>query len=394
MPEAAQKQPCLPPVVFMPEYVDFEGVPKCLMDKRLGLVAVDSATFSGEKLLEKKRYYPFLVLEKGHFVLFSQDHSPIKFDYKARNAVMSLLWRSHPISDLSATKFVEVDGLWQLEQLPVLCFVFGRDADAVVSSYLIDDNTVCEFFESETAMDMSELAAVAQGKSGVCVPHFFVANRGKEYWAVDTSDPSIRYAFGPSTKTRTISRLAGGSMTVRGLIDEEQSLASTEAHVSQDSGFKLCDRNGEEVVEGEEFVLQIGSERGENPDELGSTMFEDMDWLDAFDLSNDRSKPEVLPCGSVDRGGQFGVSVVDGITYITFEGQILQLSDDDNSMDVVVRPDVPSKSNRIRINYTDDGDINLSNWETTAFITCDWIKASYGAICLGDEGEKLRLTKL
>ncbi|KAJ2015733.1 hypothetical protein GGI06_003242 [Coemansia sp. S85] len=241
---------------------------------------------------------------------------------------------------------------------------------------------------------MAELAAVAQGKSGVCVPHFFVANRGKEYWAVDTSDPRIRYAFGPSTKTRTISKLAEGSMTVRALMDEEQSLASTEAHAGHDSGFKLCDRNGEEVVEGEKFVLQIGSERGENPDELGSTMFEDMDWLDAFDLSNDRNKPEVLPCGSVDRGGQFGVSVVDGIIYITFEGQILQLSDDDNSMDVVVRPGAPSKSNRIRINYTDDGDITLSNWETTDFIACDWIKASYGAICLSGEGEKLRLTKL
>ncbi|KAJ1921317.1 hypothetical protein GGI16_002773 [Coemansia sp. S142-1] len=384
--DETQESDVRPPFIYIPEYVDFKSVQRCLEDRRISFVTANSATFSGELQLKKRPYQQFLVLERDHFTLFSHYHPSVKFSYRSRNAVMSLLWRSTWFSDMTRTKFVVVDGLWQLEQLPVLCFAFGLDADTLCSSYLIDDNTTHEYYESTATMDMAELATVAQGKGNLCVSHFFVVNRGKEYWAVDTKDPSISYAFGPSTKTHTVSRLADGSMTVQTLIDEGQPHARIETRTSQTPEFTLRDINGEEVVEGDNFVLQIRNERDEDEgaENEWDTMFNGKDWLDIFDHTDDGSGLGVVAHGTVDCGGTFGMAVVDGITYITYEGKYLQLGDSDHSLDVVVLPDLPSESTRIQIGYSNDGDITLTQWGTTKVITCEWIKASYGAIYLCD----------
>ncbi|KAJ2500240.1 hypothetical protein IWW47_003252 [Coemansia sp. RSA 2052] len=371
---------------------------KCLEDRRSSFVSVDSATFSGVLQLEKRpSYQQFLVLEKDHFTLFSYNHPPVKFSYKSRNAVMSLLWRSALISDISITKFVEVDGRWQLEQLPVLYFVFGKDADTLRSNYLIDGNTITEYYEPTAAMDMAELAVVARSKARLCVSHFFIVNHGKDYWAVDTKDPSISYAFGPSTKTRTISKLADGSLTLQELIDEEKPLAANdEPHTSQNPDFKLRDVNGEEVVEGEEFALHIPSKIYEDEYEdkrIGRSMYEGKDWVEFFGEH---------ASGTMDSGANFRVAVVDGITYLTFEGKFLQIDGADCSSDVVVLPDVPSKQNRIQICYNDDGDVVLSQWGTGMPICLEWVKAACGMIALGDADDiacpesvlKLRLVKV
>ncbi|KAJ2439825.1 hypothetical protein GGF42_007830, partial [Coemansia sp. RSA 2424] len=346
---------------------------KCLEDRHSSFISVDSATFSGALQLDKRPYQQFLVLEKDHFTQFSYNHPPVKFSYKSRNAAMSLLWRSVSFSDMSVTKFVEVDGLWQLEQLPVLYFVFGEDADTLCSNYLIDGNTITDYYESTAAMDMAELAVVAQSKAGLCMSHFFVVNRNKDYWAVDTKDPSIGYAFGPSTKTRTISKLADGSLTLQELIDEEQPLAaSDEPRTSQSPGFKLRDVNGEEVVEGEEFALHIPSEIYEDEDEdrgIGRSMYEGKDWVEFFGE---------YASGAMDHGANFGVAVVDSIAYLTYEGMFLQIDGEDEAHYAIFLPDVPSEQNRILISYADDGDVVLSQWGTGMPICLEWVKAAFG----------------
>ncbi|KAJ2324087.1 hypothetical protein GGI00_005433, partial [Coemansia sp. RSA 2681] len=383
-------------VVYVFDYVKVESMQKCLEDRHSSFISVDSATFSGALQLDKMPYQQFVVLEKDHFTQFSYNHPPAKFSYKSRNAAMSLLWRSVLISDMAITKFVEVDGLWQLEQLPVLYFVFGEDADTLRSNYLIDGNTITEYYESTAAMDMAELAIVAQSKAGLCVSHFFVVNRGKDYWAVDTKDPSISYAFGPSTKTRTISKLADGSLTLQELIDEEQPLAaSDEPRTSQSPDFKLHDINGEEVVEGEEFALHIPSEIDEDEDEdkrIGRSMYEGKDWVEYIgDYAS----------GAMDHGANFGVAVVDGIAYLTYEGMFLQIEGEDGAHYAIFLPDVPSEQNRIQICYNDDGDVVLSQWGTGMPICLEWVKAACGIIALGDADDiacpesvlKLRLVK-
>ncbi|KAJ2822420.1 hypothetical protein GGI24_003950 [Coemansia furcata] len=305
--------------------------------------------------------------------------------------------------DMSTTKFVEVDGLWQLEQLPVMCFVFGQDADSLRSDYLIDGNTIHEYYEETAPMDMAELATVAIGKGDLCILHFFVANRGKEYWAVDTKDSSISYAFGPSTKTRTISRLANGSMTVQALLDEEQSQASVETRTDRSSVFKIYDCNGEEVVEGDRFALEIPSGRYEDDDEsIRQTMFDDRDWVSVFYSARIRPERQPMFSGSMDYGSVFELAVVDGITYLTAEGHFVQIEDGGRSPGLVVLPQVPSKRNRVHITPTDDHLIALSRWGATLPIVVEWIKSACGVFYIYDEAgyfnikdsAKLRIIKV
>ncbi|KAJ2746579.1 hypothetical protein GGI20_001228 [Coemansia sp. BCRC 34301] len=391
--------------VYVPNYVNLKSVQKCLEYRRSRFIDVDSDTFSGERQLSRWPRQQFLVLEKDHFVQFSHYHPPIKFNYTSLNAVMALQFRLISLTNMSRTDFVEVDGLWQLEQLPVLVFVFGEDADTLRSDYLVDDNTISEYYASTTTMDMSKLVAVAQSKAGLCVSHFFVVNRGKDYWAVDTRDSSIQHSFGPPTKTRTISRLADGSMTIQALIDEEQLLSKENSILtSQNPNFKLYDINGEEVVEGEAIVLQIQRESGEGERDESEgkysseykrlSMYEGRDWVNVFDHTGDGSGLGVFTHGSADDASYLGVAVVDEVTYLTYYDEFLQLEGNAPGSYVVALPDVPLKQNRLRISYIDDGYIALSQWETETPITCEWIKSSYGAIWLSDPNDKLHPRKL
>ncbi|KAJ2490277.1 hypothetical protein IWW37_003309 [Coemansia sp. RSA 2050] len=193
----------LKPALYVLDHVNLDSVQKCLEDQRGSFVTINSTKFTSEAELKSRSHDRFFVLERD-YALLNQSHPPVKFSYKSRNAIMTLSWRTTMFTDMSSTKFVEVGGLWQLEQLPVLCFAFGRDADTLSSSYVIDDDTIHEHYDSTATVDMAELAIVAWGKSNLCVSHFFVVNRSKEYWAVDTKDPSISYAFGMPTKTRTM----------------------------------------------------------------------------------------------------------------------------------------------------------------------------------------------
>ncbi|KAJ2009131.1 hypothetical protein GGI04_000691 [Coemansia thaxteri] len=390
------------PTIFVPDHVDLLYVQKCLADRHTNFVPVN-ASFDAELHLKKRRNR-FLVLEKDHFVHCSLDYEPIKFSYTSRNAVMSHMWEGGYFANISDTNYVNVDGLWQLERLPVLLFVFGRDADTLKSSYLVDDNTISEFYEADVATDMARLAAVAQSKMQ-CVSHFFVVNRGKEYWAVNITDPSNSYAFGPTTKTRVISRLANGSATIQDLIDEGQPLVEVGPRTNQSPGFKLRDCNGEEVVEGEQFALQIVSGRGEDDDSEDPLerhdMYEGKDWVNIF---SSPYRPGMIPLvyGGMDYGAHFGMAVVNSIVHLTFDGHFLQIGGDDEMNRLIVQPSVPLKHKAIQIGYSSDGNIILRAWETDNHIVCEWLKASSGYIGVEDamdvvhgvEPMKLRLVKV
>ncbi|KAJ2419272.1 hypothetical protein GGF41_004700, partial [Coemansia sp. RSA 2531] len=223
-----------------------------------------------------------------------------------------------------------------------------------------------------------------------------------EYWAVDTKDPRISYAFSPSTKTRTVSRLVDGSGTVQVLIDEENLQASIDAGTSQSPKFMLRDINGEEVVEGNRFVLQILSKRGDNDNDNEDpmdiperhTMFDEKDWVSAFYSTHLMPRREAMFVGSMDNGSCFGVTVIDDITYLTFEGLFVQIENNDRSSSIIVLPETPSKCNRIHLTYSDDGLIALSRWGAKVPITLEWVKSSCGVYSTDEDSSFEHSTKL
>ncbi|KAJ2442699.1 hypothetical protein GGF42_006871, partial [Coemansia sp. RSA 2424] len=250
-------------------------------------------------------------------------------------------------------------------------------------------------------MDMAELAITAQSKTGLCMSDFFVVNRGKGYWAVDTRDPNISYAFGPSTKMRTITKLANGFATIRGLIDEEQrqqqqQLQGDEERASQSASLKLGDINGEEVVVGERFVLRLVNDldydEDEDPEGGKLTMFDGWGWASIFSQTLFGIGREASVVGEMDDGACFGLAIVDGITYITFEGQFMQIEDCDSLPGLVILPSVPSKRNRVHISYFDGGYIALSRWGAEEPVVYEWLKARCGVFTIYNVGDPFHIS--
>ncbi|KAJ2476056.1 hypothetical protein EV174_005060 [Coemansia sp. RSA 2320] len=368
--------------IYVPNYVNISSVQSCLEDRRSQAIST-SPTFDANIIFEKK-HMRFLLFDKEHFEFHSRWYEPVKFSYKSRNAVMSWMWKTQSHLKWNNTKFKEVDGLWQLEQLPVLYFVFGHDADTLKSSYLVDDNTISELYETDQAIDVTELAVIARSKPD-CVSHFFVVNRGQEYRAVSTVEPSVSYTFGPSTKTRVISQLANGSKTIHALIDEGQPLFDDGPRTNKSPGFKLRDCNGEEVVEGERFMLQIVPRRSLklDPDfDAPRSIFDCKEWIDVVGGSS--AIGNTLR-GSIDYAAYFGLTVVDGLTHLTFEGRFLQVGDQDSGYGISHESSLPPEDSRIQISYGDNGDIMINDWLTNAPMNCDWVKASVGYITIERE---------
>ncbi|KAJ2900472.1 hypothetical protein IWW38_000525 [Coemansia aciculifera] len=122
---------------------------------------VDSATLNNELLVKTNPYPRFFVLEKDHFVRFSDDDPPVEFSYRSRGVAMTLQWMSPSLAGMVVRHFVEVDKLWRMEQSPVLYFVFGDDADILCPDFLTDGNTIYEYheyYESTVSVDMAEFA--------------------------------------------------------------------------------------------------------------------------------------------------------------------------------------------------------------------------------------------
>ncbi|KAJ2476465.1 hypothetical protein EV174_004920 [Coemansia sp. RSA 2320] len=388
--------------VYVPDHVDISTVQKCLEDRRANFIPIDSS-FDADSIL-KDSLCQFVVLDKSYFTLCTRDRQPAKFGYKSRNVVMSQKWRSDCFANMPSSEFTEIDGIWQPGQLPVLHFVFGRGAHSLHTIYLVDDNTICEFYEDETAIDMFELAAIAQRKS-TCVSHFFVVNRGLKYWVVSTADPNTCFGFGPSIKTRVISKLVDSPTTIQALIDESQPLADIGPPTNHSPNFKLHDCNGEEIVEGETFALRIidyqddGEDQSKDDECERNNMFDFKSWVDASNHSCSRSEPVI--CATIDSTQYFGMAVVDGIVNLTFNGQFLHIDLNDEHPEVFLEESEPPVSNRIQIRCTDSGDYTLSTWEGDIGIVCDWVKGSYGNIYVDSSGNgnereqfKLRLVKV
>ncbi|KAJ2004434.1 hypothetical protein GGI04_002610 [Coemansia thaxteri] len=295
---------------------------------------------------------------------------------------MAWMWRTSPRYNWRIPNFKELDGLWQLPRPPVLYFVFGRDAHTLQSNYVVDDNTICEFCDKDVDIDMAGLAAIAQSKTG-CNPHFFVINRGCKYWAVNTTDPAVSYTFGPSNKTRVISRLVDGSATMQMLINEELPLVDVGSRSSQNPGFKLWDYRGDEIVEGERFALQVINEQEEQDysedDQASSNMYGNKYWieyLDAHEMNGD-----IFPIYAAgDHGAVFGLAVVDGVTHLTLNGEFLHIDDSESGPGIFVRPSVPPEHIRLKIAYADDGNIILRHCASNNAVVVEWIKGSYGEL--------------
>ncbi|KAJ1900016.1 hypothetical protein LPJ66_001741 [Kickxella alabastrina] len=378
--------------IFVPEHVDLDDIDKCLCDRFAEFIQVDSKSFGAETELRERN--KFIVLERDCFLVYEQEaDGPVAFHYQSRNLVMSLM-QYRKIS----TKYYNVmsdlrqkDGLWSVDKLPVLYFVFKSDADCLKPNHCSDYNTVVEYYETEDEEDFSKFASIAKSKRA-CVPHFFVVNRGNVYHVVDTNDTSINYSFSNSLKYKIVEDLAKGTATIQTFIDEEKYLHERRPKTQRLPNFQLRDYLGNPVSENETFSLEIINKWRENKvgsdsdADNGSDEEDDMEFLGYFDYHSDETS-HIFGCNSYPY--KFGFKVVDGITYLTYESKYLCASGDD-SYKIEVVPTIPPKNLRIQMHYAEDGGIMLTMWGGNAYANCDWVTSAYGEIGFDSSERNLR----
>ncbi|KAJ1816557.1 hypothetical protein LPJ56_004268 [Coemansia sp. RSA 2599] len=381
--------------IFVPPRVDVSSIQSCLQDVHATFVDMDTETFDAKAKLEELRC--FIVLEKDHFVAYQKQHpGGVKCDYGSRNYVMvRMAYQDIKYKYAPAPRLKEQDGIWACEKPPVLYFAFRPNADALRARNATEDNTIAEFYDKVEDKDFKRFAEIAKTKDS-CVSHFFVVCHENDYFAVDTDNPSVSYKFSASIKYRVIKDLARKAATIQDFIEEDRQLYKRKAPTKRDADFQLRDNKGVAMSEGESFYLEIyNHERDEMLlDEDNNEEFEDgmePDYVFVFEDKHLNSQP--MLCGSVGHGSIFSFKVADGITYLTNDGGFVTVDSDTSYPQIVVDADTPPKERRIQIHYAEDGNIMLSQWNGDVYVYCEWIKASYGSIELGNREYQIRWGK-
>ncbi|KAJ2597718.1 hypothetical protein GGF39_002930 [Coemansia sp. RSA 1721] len=358
--------------IYVPGHVDQSKIQPCLLDVHSTFVDIDLETFDVNAKLEEHGH--FIVLDNDYFLVYEKEHPEgVKCDYKSRNLIMSHMAYGDPFKECLGSPLEEENGIWTCQLLPVLYFVFRPDAQALAPNDGTVSNTIAEFYDTVEEEDFEKFAETARTKES-CVSHFFVVNRESDYHVVDTNNPSVNYKPDIFYKRSTISRLASKRTTIQDCIEEEN-LYRRKPTTKQNSDFQLRDNKGVLLNEHETFMLEIYKEYEGNSDEE-SDCEGDADFVEVFEYVPNYFKLH----GSMGHGAAFGFKVVDGITYLTYNGGYVCISMDEYCCEFMVSPEIPSKERRIQIHYAKDGNIILSEWGFNTSVHCEWVKCAYGDI--------------
>ncbi|KAJ2888571.1 hypothetical protein FB639_000546 [Coemansia asiatica] len=372
--------------IFVPEHVDVSKIQPCLRDVRAEFVDIDPNTFDVQAMLEEHKY--FIVLDKDYFVAYQKQHPEgVKCDYKSRNSVMSNVAHTDLVPRYTYhMQLKELNGVWTSEQLPVLYFVFKPDADALMCNNATEDNTIAEFYDTVEEEDFEKFARIAKSKNN-CVSHFFVVNRGYDYFVVDTDNSSVNYKFSAFLKYKIIGELAAKKATIQDFIEEEKHLHERKPPTKRNPNFQLCDNNGVPLNENDTFMMEIFRFAEEDDDDEDDDYEPELDYVSVFEDAP--SEPAII-FGSVGRGDVFGFKVIDGITYLTYGDTFMCIDSKESYPQIGFDSEIPPKERRIHIHYSDDGNIMLSRWNGEVYAYCEWIKCSYGSIEIAYREELLR----
>ncbi|KAJ2340468.1 hypothetical protein GGF43_006404, partial [Coemansia sp. RSA 2618] len=132
-------------------------------------------------------------------------------------------------------------------------FVHPDSVDSLKSNCSSHYNTVTQYVEED---DLTAFAETVKSKP-FCDQRFFVINQGEKYMLVDVNSTAQTFEYS-RLNTRTMQfKLWKHETTVQSLIDEEAHIAQYRPDPKRYPGFKLRDSDGKEVLDGEQFMLEI-----------------------------------------------------------------------------------------------------------------------------------------
>ncbi|KAJ2476245.1 hypothetical protein IWW56_005024 [Coemansia sp. RSA 2131] len=291
--------------------------------------------------------------------------------------------------------FKEVNGLRMTEQKPIHYFVCSVGSDSLHLNSGTEENTIVEYFDSEDVVDLAKFAEIVKSKPN-CVQKHFIVNKGTEYYAVETDNVENTYIFSLRHRSCIVLKLAAGTATFDTLIEEYKRLEDKLAKPERQPGFKLRDSNGKIIPDGKEFAIHILNDPEDELDEEETEGFSsgelpcyNNDWIAINSYMNDGK--DYFLFGKPDGGDSFECETIDDIVYLKHSGRYLYFDIDGETDYIFIGKAVPAKEQRIQIHYTDDGYICLTAWGGRVYATCEWVKASYGAVQIVDTVENIQL---
>ncbi|KAJ2636864.1 hypothetical protein GGF40_002753 [Coemansia sp. RSA 1286] len=373
--------------IYVPGHVDQSKIQLCPLDIYSEFVDIDNETFDIRATLMEHNY--LIMLDNDYFVAYQTQHPEgIKCNYNSRNIVMSWI----KFFDLApknkfATPLKEENGIWTCKTPPVINFIFRPAAQTFVCFNGSQENEIAEFYNTVEEEDFEKFALVAKAKNS-CVSHFFMVSRGPGYYAVDTSNPNVNYKFSALFKRIIINELVAKKATIRDLIEGDENIHKRKPPTEHDPNFQLRDNKGIALDQNETFMLEICKPaREKDIDDDESDYEAEPDYIEVFKSPVDSI---TMLHGTPEHGAVFGFSVIDNITYLTFNGGYVCASSDQRSPQFIVESAIPPKERRVHIHYAEDGNIRLSRWNGKSYAYCEWIKCSYGAIYVNRYEEFVR----
>ncbi|KAJ2851918.1 hypothetical protein IWW36_000691 [Coemansia brasiliensis] len=283
------------------------------------------------------------------------------------------------------THFLPVDGIVGFKKPPIHYFVCADDSDDFNFNSPADDNTIVEYFDSDKDIDFVKFAGVVKNKPH-CAQDYFIINLGRTYHAIKTDDVSTRFTFDKDVKYQVIELLVKKSASVEELNEKNDDLLKGSKANTDSSPFQLRDSDGNVVADGTKFSLQIIDKWEEDEDiddeDLANLTEEELlyhnrEWL-AFNefCPDDRHTIACL----YEHGSEFTCETIDDIVYLKYKDMYFYNDIDNNQYDLFVGEDVPTKKQRVRIEYTEEGDFILRSWESHVLACNQFLKSSCGVV--------------
>ncbi|KAJ1941719.1 hypothetical protein FBU59_003419 [Linderina macrospora] len=242
----------------------------------------------------------------------------------------------------------------------------------------LTNNTIVQYYKESDLKQFAEIAKTLEG----CCNHCFITYENGSYQCVDTSNTDNSYTYSSCLKSLVVSQARKDTAAIERFKEQDRQFNERQPPKRLPNGeFKLKDKNGDEVLDGEQFALIFPNDDDEDED------YEPEQY--SINVSNG---------GLMARPGYgdiFSCETIDGTVYLTHNDKYLGCPDDGMNS-ISVSPELPEPSERLQINY-DGSDITFTRWGGSVFASCDWIKASLGYIDFRDDeynlhyGEPMRL---
>jgi hypothetical protein len=345
--------------VLVPPGFDLKSIDKCLADQYCNFVELDD--------IEKRIGTIFVILQEKYFIFYTAKHHNIICDYNCRNFVMRHLYPKRGgdpyydnlINSHFNGKLKLINNIFYNTELP---YMFFTKENIMMNG--AEDNTIVEYYQE---LNIEKFAQIVKKKQ--CYDKFFIVYLGNEQYMCCNTHTLETYQYNTRIKYGVVLKLYDDIDSISRMKTEDKKVKI----LQRVNDFHMIDITGHQVTENKDYYLKIFNDNDDSTDVL--EIFNN-------ELSGGTSNPDLIVQCVVENN----------IVYIKHENKYLYASEDNF---IKLSRTLPTKSQRLQFHFTNNK-FKVVKWNQNAYLTIEWVKASYGAIMFDKwrNGTELYLERL